>query len=151
MHHANRDKSKGHGQDSPITELGRREAEAIGDILGFGKVPVTCIYSGEYLRYQQTAEQLNKHLQVPVIVDSRLNELKTGRGLTGENTGKRIHEFLRDTIAKHGNDDIIICMTSGTVLHWFTTFFFKGAPIKGFQYMQAPTVSPVIFHYEKQG
>jgi len=146
MHHAHRDRTKGKSQENPITRQGRKEAAAIGEILRIGKVPVTCIYSGEYLRYRQTNELINKYTKAPITTDSRLNEIDCDV-LEYE---KRIHNFLRDVIAKHSNKDIIICMTSGVALSCFMSYFINGKPIKGFKYAQGATVSPVIFEYDKE-
>ena len=144
MHHADRDLSKGQNQDNPITEHEKREADAIGDIFGTRKFPVTCIYTGDYVRYHQTNELINKHLQVPIYNDSRLNEIDC----TGKEYEKRIHNFIHDIIVKHNNDEIVICMTSGVALTCFMSYFMK-EPIKGFSYAQGTTVSPVNFCYDK--
>ena len=144
MHHADRDMSKGRSQDNPITKLGIKEASAIGEIISTKKTDITCIYTGDYIRYRQTNELINKFVQAPIIVDSRLNEIDCN----GKEYERRLHEFLRDIIAKHNNDDMIVCMTSGVALGCFMSFFFK-EPIKGFEYAQGATVSPVLFGYDK--
>ena len=161
-HHAHRDTSKGRAQDNPISADGRADAKILGEILGKNKVPVTCIYQGEYLRYTQTVEMLNRLLKVPVYIDKRLNEGSLTAEEAAQTIGaasyvisrkeeeKRIHEFLSDLIAKHENTDIIICNTSGVSLNWFITYFLKGTPIKGFRYAgMAGTVGSVIFEYDK--
>ena len=152
MHHANRDMSKGKSQENPITKEGFNEAKAIGELLGIANFSAKCIYTGEFLRYQQTNEQINKYLQVPVIIDKRLNEFdKKTKEETGREYEKRIHQLLDEIIKNHNNDDIIICMTSGIALTCFMSYFIKGKPIKGFQVMYGTTVSPVSFIYNKEG
>lgn len=130
-----------------MTEAGKKEAEAVGEVLA----GVACIYSGEFLRYLQTNEQVNRHLRAPVVIDERLNEVAWRGKETSREYEARIHEFLNDVIARHGNEERVICMTSGVALHWFMTFFMKGEPIGGFVRMGAGvSVSPVTFYYDKE-
>lgn len=155
MHHADRDMSKGKSQENSITKHGKKEAQIIARIIKDNKFQIKCIYAGTFLRYHQTAEQISKNLKVPIIIDSRLNEHNwdnTNNEKKEKSTAyeARTHKFLSDVITKHNNDDTIICMTSGITLHWFVTYFLKGAaPIKGFQFMHGATVSPVVFVYDK--
>ena len=147
MHHADRNTKDGGSQENSITDFGVQEATVIGGMLK--KVPVKTIYSGEYIRYKQTVELINKHIKAPVVVDNRLNEWSS-KTESRKTLQKRTHAFLKEVIAKHNDEDIIICMTSGVNLYYFITFFNKCKPIKGFIHAQARGVCPIFFVYKKE-
>ncbi len=58
--------------DTPLTDLGVRQAEAVCGLLS--REPVTAIYSSTMLRALQTAQPLARALKLPVIADSALRE-----------------------------------------------------------------------------
>lgn len=62
--------------DSPLTELGIRQAEWLGHRLK-GKTFI-CIYTSPLGRARETAEILNKTLQTTIIEDKRLMEIFLG-------------------------------------------------------------------------
>ena len=71
----------GHGP-TPLSELGRRQAEITGRQLA--KEGVTAIYSSDLLRAVQTAEPLSKLVDIPVVQTAAFRERNVGvlEGLT---------------------------------------------------------------------
>jgi len=143
LHHAHRDRSGGTAQSNPLSKHGEREAKIVGDVVK--NIPVKTIYMGEYLRYAQTAEHVNRHTDAPIKIDARLNEFDGDK----DAFRARTHAFLRDIIDAHENDDVVFCITSGVNLNEFLTFFMNCKPKDGFQYVQAAGVCPIIFEYRK--
>jgi broad specificity phosphatase PhoE len=63
--------------DAPLSELGRRQSEAVAKALA--AVPIEAIYSSPLRRAQETAEPISARLKLPVIDDPRLMELDAGQ------------------------------------------------------------------------
>jgi broad specificity phosphatase PhoE len=61
------------GPDSPLTELGRRQADQLGCWLA-DRVPVNHIYSSPLRRACETAQLVAAHLNLPVHVNDNLKE-----------------------------------------------------------------------------
>ena len=59
-----------------LTERGINEAKKIGELLK--EEPFEAIYISELPRTRQTAEYINKHHNLNLIVDARLNDINTG-------------------------------------------------------------------------
>jgi broad specificity phosphatase PhoE len=59
-----------------ITERGRGQAESTAEKLR--EVPFTHAYASEFPRAQQTAEILLRHHDLPMRIDARLNERRSG-------------------------------------------------------------------------
>jgi probable phosphoglycerate mutase len=76
-HHINN--MTGGWTDTPLTELGRNQAELIGLKLKreLGEERYT-IYSSDLMRAKQTADIIAKHLKLSVIEDKKLREINTG-------------------------------------------------------------------------
>ncbi|WP_107838022.1 histidine phosphatase family protein [Metasolibacillus meyeri] len=76
-HHINN--MSGGWTDTPLTELGRKQAEIIGKKLkGFVDNNVYSLYSSDLLRASQTAEIVGTQLGLDVIQDKGLREINTG-------------------------------------------------------------------------
>jgi len=58
--------------DTPLTDLGRRQAAAVGATLKVFKS--VALYSSPYVRAVQTAEIIGEHLGLPVVKSTRLRE-----------------------------------------------------------------------------
>lgn len=65
-------------QPSDLTQKGRAQAEIVGRQLK--TVKLGRIYTSELPRTHQTAEIINRYLKLPILVEPRLNEIKTGYG-----------------------------------------------------------------------
>lgn len=76
-HHVNN--MSGGWTDTPLTELGRKQAEIIGGKLkGLIEQNDFTLYSSDLLRASQTAEIVGAKLGVEVICDQGLREINTG-------------------------------------------------------------------------
>lgn len=62
--------------DIPLTELGRRQAEAVGRRLA--AEPIEAIYASDLQRAYETAAPLARYLGLPVLTDERLREVHFG-------------------------------------------------------------------------
>jgi len=150
LHHAHRDLSDGINQENGLTKVGIQEAEATRDILK--DLDIHAIYVGEFIRYKLTADIINSHGS-PISIDKRLNEVGS-EGYTDykdgmEKLNKRTHAFLNDIIAKHGNDENVLCITSGINITSFINYFFKGDILKGLSQVGAIGICPIVFELDK--
>ena len=76
-HHINN--MSGGWTDTPLTDLGRKQAEIIGEKLkGFVDNNIYSLYSSDLLRASQTAEIVGTQLGLDVIQDKGLREINTG-------------------------------------------------------------------------
>ena len=80
--------------DSPLSELGRRQAAAVGQRLG--SYPMDEIWSSDLSRALHTAEAIARHHGLLVRLDARLREFRMGEweGLTGAEIAARDPERL---------------------------------------------------------
>ena len=117
----------------PLTKLGVEQSKYIANTLK--EVYLQKIYVSELERTQQTGNLVNKHHSCPVIIDSRLNDNKTGfEGKTYEeyykalfkernkwvcrlndgesaiDVNKRAEAFINDI--KHSGDKTVLVVTS---------------------------------------
>jgi len=73
-------RAQGHSMN-PLSEEGVMQVQNISeDIL---KLPITKIYCSDLKRAVQTAEILNKELNLPIVLDSRLREFDCGESIRG--------------------------------------------------------------------
>ena len=76
-HHINN--MSGGWTDTPLTDLGRKQAEIIGEkLIGFVDNNVYALYSSDLLRASQTADIVGTQLGLDVILDKGLREINTG-------------------------------------------------------------------------
>jgi broad specificity phosphatase PhoE len=82
-------------QDVPLTELGRRQAEALAGCLE--RMPVAAVYSSPLCRALDTARAIADRFGLAVEVEEGLSEMDVGEmdGLTFEEMRQRHAEFLR--------------------------------------------------------
>lgn len=83
----------GSQHDLPLVSVGIEQAQAIGQSLVQQKCHLTAVYTGPLQRMRSTAQEaLNSmHCDLPIIVDTRLNELDYGlwSGLTSQEVRQR--------------------------------------------------------------
>ena len=143
VHHAERDRSNKSidRQYQDITENGIIEANLLAEKLK--QVNITAIYTSPYLRCTHTANIINKYNNAPIYKEDRFNEMKN------EETWKvfqiRHINALDEIIKKHNDDDFIICVSSGVNLSAFIYYFTKKEPSNDNPWIQALTISPVLF------
>jgi len=84
------------GRDSPLTDLGKRQAQALA--IGLRPVPPASILASPLGRARKTAAIIAQSLKIPVEEDARLGELRFGaaEGLTTQEINKRWPNFLSE-------------------------------------------------------
>jgi len=153
MHHAEREIGKNHGdqilrQLEDITENGKEEAEKLAEKFKGNLQNIKYIYTSPYARCKHTAEIINKYLNVPIIEDERFNEMQ--RGEEWKDLLKRNIDALDDIVNKHGNDDNVICITSGVNLSAFICYFYNIKPSNDVPWSQAINITPINFRVESK-
>ena len=128
VHHALRKRGNPPSQDDKILPLGIEDAETAAKIFKImsdkSKSTFRAIYTSPYYRCIKTAEIINKHINLPIYEDSRLNEFnkvfevtedgqKVIKTETWSECQTRIREAIKDIVFKYNDDDVIICVTSG--------------------------------------
>jgi len=143
VHHAERDRMNKSidRQLQDITENGIKESELLAEKLK--QVKVTAIYTSPYLRCTHTAKIINKYNNAPIYEEDRFNELNNGE--TWKEFQIRHFNALNEIIKKHNENDFIICISSGVNLSAFIYYFTKKEPSNDNPWIQALTISPVLF------
>lgn len=89
----------GSGENPPLVEKGREQADALGRVLAEAGTPAA-VYSGPLKRCVEYGEIVNKHFSEPpsISVDDRLNELDYGgwSGLTDDEVAERFGQDSLD-------------------------------------------------------
>lgn len=148
MHHAERDSKKeniGHPElrmMEDITERGIKEAELISEKLK-GRTDIKAIYTSPYLRCKHTSEIINSYINIPIIEDSRFNEIQKGE--EWKDFLQRNINALKELDNKYTKDDTIICVTSGVNLTAFVCYFYDIEPTDETKECQGFNISPVNF------
>jgi len=99
IRHGETDMNKGglfQGQfDAPLSNLGRKQAELVGEALS--RVKFDVVYSSDLSRAAETARAIMKHQTCPLIFDRRLREINGGQtqGLSREEVALKFPEFDR--------------------------------------------------------
>ena len=120
-HHGNRKINNTPNQNDGLTELGIQDCEIVNKLLNQvkNKKNIKCIYTSKFFRCTKTAQIINKFLNIPIIIDSRLDEFKSIENETWIDCQNRIMNFLKEIIEKHNNSDFVICVTSGVNIAGF--------------------------------
>lgn len=147
VHHAERNVGKYHNdkelrQLEDITENGIKDAELVAEL--FKNAKVRAVYSSPYLRCMHTANIINKYIKAPIFEENRFNEM------SGEETWvkflKRNMSAIDDIVKKYGEDDIIICVTSGVNFSAFVCYFYEITPTSKTTWSQGINCSPINFY-----
>ena len=125
-------------ENTPLTELGHRQAAQLADALASGTRPVV-VYSSPYPRALETATPLCQQLALRPSVDPRLAEFQLGTGSfesiqqrldlkvwrpehqgveNGETLGEfsaRVATFCNEVVERHPREDIVVFAHSGTI------------------------------------
>lgn len=162
VHHALRDTGNPPSQDDKLLPLGVKDAKVTANI--FKKIAeknnIKAIYTSPYYRCAKTAEIINKHINVPVYEDARLNEFKkVFQVLSGEKVENkteswlecqnRIREAIKDIVFKYDEKDTVICVTSGVNITAFISLAYKIKPSEKLPFPWVPSCSPIAFEINK--
>lgn len=71
---------------TPLTDIGRQQAESVAQRLGKGAHAIGCLCASPLLRTRQTAEPISQRIGLPVVTYDGLREIDFGQvsGLTAE-------------------------------------------------------------------
>ena len=162
VHHALRQVGNPPSQDDKIQPLGLQDAEIVAELMKMMSEysNIKAIYTSPYFRCAKTAEIINKHLNVPIYEEPRLNEFnKVFDVIEGNKTITkteswvdcqiRIRNAIKDIINKYDNRDIVICVTSGVNITAFISLAFKIPASDNLPFPWVPSCSPIGFEIDK--
>ena len=164
VHHALRQVGNPPSQDDKIHPLGIQDAETTAELLKImsdkSKSPFKAIYTSPYYRCAKTAEIINKHLNLPIYEDPRLNEfnkvfevIEGGKSVTKTETWlecqTRIINAIKDIVNKYDDNDTVICVTCGVNITAFISLAFKIQPNENLPFPLVPSCSPIGFDIDK--
>ena len=136
-----------YGPETPLSELGRRQASALASLFVGGTLP-SAVYTSPYTRAVQTSEPLSERLGLNPVVDRRLAEFELGTAAldsvtydqerpdlaiwhpehTGVEGGETLREFctrvagfLGEVVERHVGEWVALVSHAGTIdaaLRW---------------------------------
>lgn len=162
VHHALRQFGNPPSQDDKIQPLGLKDAETTAELLKEMslKTNFKAIYTSPYYRCSKTAQIINKHLNLPIYEDSRLNEfnkvfqvLQNKQVVTHTETWtecqNRIRNAIKDIVFKYNDNDAVVCVTSGVNITAFISLAFKIPADENLPFPWVPSCSPIGFEINK--
>lgn len=150
VHHAMRKFSYPRSQEDDITTLGKKEAKIIAKLFSQDKKrKIRAIYTSPFKRCLKTANIINKKLNVPIIHESRLNEVGSVECESWLDAQNRIRVELKDIVNKFNDDDCVICVTSGVNIIAFIQLALKIKPSENAPFIKVPSCSPMMFDIDK--
>lgn len=143
VHHAERNRDNNLSRElQDITTNGIKDAELLSEIIK--KVNIKAIYTSSYIRCKHTSEIINRYNKVPIIEESRFNEMNTSE--TWVEFLKRNMFALDDIVKKYDENDTIICVTSGVNLSAFICYSYNIEPSGDTPCTQGVNCSPINFY-----
>ena len=150
VHHALRDN---HGSEfDDLLPLGVEDAKNVAKIFREALKKggsFKAIYTSPYLRCKKTAKIINKHLNVEIFEDERLNEMDS-KVETWIQLQQRVQNALKDIVFKHDENDCVIVVTSGVNVVGFTNLAYGLKPSEKAPILGIPSCSPIIFSISKE-
>lgn len=151
VHHANRKKGCPPSQMDDITLLGEKDAELTSELLAQAKQKenIVKIYSSTFLRCTKTAQIINEKLDLPIILDERLNEHRSFENESWLDTQTRLRDCIDEIINCHADNECVICVTSGINVAAFISKAYGFNPSDETPMIGVPSCSPLVFEYKK--
>jgi broad specificity phosphatase PhoE len=161
-HHALRDLGNPPTQEDGLKELGIKDANLVGQIFQDNKKSkVKAIYTSTYFRCRETANIINKYLNVPVIDDARLNEYvgvhNAVKGIdndkdieTWKDAQERVIDAIKDVVIAGDDNDMVIMVTSGVNITAFVALAYGIKPSNDLPFPLVPSCSVVGFDITKE-
>lgn len=147
-HHAQRKKENPPTQEDGLTKLGIKDAKLTAKI--FSNIPnVKAIYTSPFYRCKKTAELVNKHLNVPIILEERFNEFGSVKDENWTQLQNRVISAINDIYNKYEDNDAIICVTSGVNVGAFICWNFGIDPSEKTTFIGISSCSPLVFNKKK--
>ena len=151
VHHGHRLKGNPSTQQDDLTEIGYKDCNLTAELFNVSKIKENfkAIITSPFFRCKKTAEIINKHLNLPIFEDERLNEFRSFENETWLDALNRVIECINDIINKYDNNDAIICVTSGLNVGAFICKFFGIQPSNNTPFVGVPSCSPLVFEIDK--
>ena len=164
VHHALRDVGNPPSQDDKIQPLGIKDAETTAELLKVmkekSKSTFKAIYTSPYYRCSKTAETINKHINLPIFEEPRLNEFNKvfeviqGGKIVAKTESwlecqTRIREAIKDIVNLYDENDTVICVTSGVNITAFIGLAYKIPASDNLPFPWVPSCSPIGFDIDK--
>ena len=164
VHHALREIGNPPTQDDKLQPLGIKDAQTTAELLKFmsdkSKSNFKAIYTSPYFRCAKTAEIVNKHINLPIYEEPRLNEFnKVFEVIEGEKIisktetwtecQNRIRDAIKDIVFKYQDDDTVICVTSGVNITAFIGLAYKIPASENLPFPWVPSCSPIAFEIDR--
>lgn len=152
LHHGRRKFGTSPSQFDGITELGKKDARLSAEILleARKELYIKAIYSSTFPRCTETAEIVGDVLKIPVSLEPRFNEFKSMGEETWTECQERTIQALCEIINAHGDNDTVICVSSGLNLSAFISLFFGLTPSEDMPFLRVPSCSMVTFNVDKK-
>ncbi len=150
-HHANRKKGTVFSQDDDITLLGEKDANLVRELIetANAKNPISAIYSSEFFRCTKTANIINANLNLPIILDERLNEKDYNGKEEWKDCQERVKSVLLDIIKKHENHETVLVVTSGVNISAFINLAYGLESNNNHPFLAISMCCPIMFDYDK--
>ena len=150
VHHGNRKLGNPPTQEDDLTEIGYKDCELIAELFNNKhlKSNLKAIYTSPFFRCKKTAEIIDKNLNVPIIEDKRLDEFDGSKEQWVE-LQNRVESCINDIIKNYGEEDVVICVTSGVNIVSFINKAYNFRSSDKAPFLGIPCCSPVIFEYKK--
>lgn len=164
VHHALRQKGNPPSQKDGILPLGVKDAEVTAEILKSmldkSKSKFKAIYTSPYYRCKKTTEIINKHINLPIFDEPRLNEFSnvfeavagqkgSSKKETWSECQSRIRDAIKDIVDKYDDNDTVICVTSGVNITAFIGLAYKIPIGENMPFPWVPSCSPICFDIDK--
>ena len=151
VHHGHRAKGFPRSQDEGLTEIGQKDTELVAELLKDlkGKSNPKAIYTSQFFRCTKTAQNINRHLNLPITIDTRLDEFGSVEGESWTELLTRVCDCLKDIIKVHNDNETIIVVTSGVNLSAFVCLNFGLTPSQDIPMLTVPSCSPIGFNFDK--
>ena len=151
LHHGFRHKGKVLTQNDKLHPLGEKEAKIVSKLLKIHQLQshsIKAIYTSPYLRCVETANIINKHIKLPIIEETNLNEIAKDETLTQLYTRTKL--FLSSILKKYEDNDSVICVTSGLNIIPFIFLQYNIMPQDDMPIIGVPSCSPIVFNITKE-
>lgn len=152
VHHAQRQMAGNAKQDDDLTPLGIKDAEIASQYIKAMEkknIKVKEIITSPYLRCFHTAEIINKHLNVPIKTDPRLNEFFFASKETWIDVQSRIRDSIKDVVFSSQDDEAVIFVTSGINVAAFISLAYKLPPSDNAPFIGVPSCCLLGFDITK--
>lgn len=149
VHHGNRKLGNPPTQDDDLTEIGYQDCENVAKLLNNSEVKkfAKAIYTSPYFRCKKTAQIINKHLNLPIIEDARLNEWNYSEE-DWTCLQNRIDDCINDILKNYKSEDMVICVTSGLNIVGFINKAYNLPSSSTAPKLKVPNCCPIIFDYK---